>query len=674
MAFKFYIDGQLTDQPENDKELTTAIKRDASLGALLVTQDVNLVWFGNLNPAFGTISAYSYLKSLWETGICGEAELKIYDEISDSVTYLHYTGIIKIADLKFDLQKPKLSTSVEDNSFYSYINNNKSIKAYLTSDKTKSKFNITPPTFFDIQFFDSDTGIYGDEVKMYRVYDVFEFLIGAITDNKVGFYSDFLQSTDTELFITKGFCIIKPTREPDIPIEVSFQQLFDEIKKVPVSTQITEPIAFFIDATDPDNPILRIENEGYFFDSTEVYRFSDIKELLMYAEVDKLYSLVRVGSDKTIDGRATEYTFVESTSYFGFKEETFPVFGQCNTDTELNLINQFIISSNAINSAYMGGVTDFIDDIFLVQVDTSTNQAVRHEFYGQSPPYYYNIGLNNANKLTLYSNSLQNNIGNFLGIGSDGFRASLDQDETFTNNPNVPGGSVFIPPVFGGGFSGVPQPIFVDDITGNNFDGNNNYDPTTGRYTIPTDGNYSFGGEVRFTVQGLQSGIFFRIEYGCEHFDSSVTTLKSSSVAVHNSGSNGNFSLSLNHAMIGQVGDIVIPFITIRLYVPGGGNFPPIPYYQAVTFQSISFFECNGTPEGGITLSANQSDNYRILVADFPYSIPVNSFRAIVNNPKALYPFEKDGVTRFGWIKEMKRNDQTGLTQIKLITSNAATP
>ena len=151
MAFKFYIDGQLTDQPENDKELTTAIKRDASLGALLVTQDVNLVWFGNLNPAFGTISAYSYLKSLWETGICGEAELKIYDEISDSVTYLHYTGIIKIADLKFDLQKPKLSTSVEDNSFYSYINNNKSIKAYLTSDKTKSKFNITPPTFFDIQ-------------------------------------------------------------------------------------------------------------------------------------------------------------------------------------------------------------------------------------------------------------------------------------------------------------------------------------------------------------------------------------------------------------------------------------------------------------------------------------------------------------------------------------------
>ncbi|WP_298065355.1 hypothetical protein [uncultured Acinetobacter sp.] len=91
-------------------------------------------------------------------------------------------------------------------------------------------------------------------------------------------------------------------------------------------------------------------------------------------------------------------------------------------------------------------------------------------------------------------------------------------------------------------------------------------------------------------------------------------------------------------------------------------------------FQSISFFECNGTPDGGITLSANQSDNYRILVADFPYSIPVNSFRAIVNNPKALYPFEKDGVTRFGWIKEMKRNDQTGLTQIKLITSNAATP
>jgi hypothetical protein len=674
MAFKFYIDSQLTDQPENDKQLTTSIKRDSSLGALLLTQDVNLVWFGNNDPDLGTISAYSYLKSLWETGICGEAELKIYDQISDSVTYLHYTGIIKIADLKFNLQRVSLSTTVEDNSFYSYINNNKSIKVYLTSDKTKSKFNITPPAFYDIQCFDSEFGVYGNDVKMYRVYDIFEFLIGAITDNKVGFYSDFLQSTDIELFLTKGFCLINPNREPDVPIEVSFQQLFDEIKKLPISTDTPEPIAFFIDNSDPDNPILRIENESYFFDSTEVYRFADIKELLMYAETDKLYSLVRVGSDKTIDGAAPEYTFTESTSYFGFKEETFPVFGQCNNDAELNLVNNFIISSNAINSAYMGGVTDFIDDIFLIQVDTSTDQAVMHSFYGQSPPFYYNIGLNNANKLTLYSNSLQNNIGNFLGIGSDGFRSSLSVDKTYTNNPNVPGGATFIPSVFGGGYLQIPHPLFIDDITGNNFDGNNNFDPATDQYLVPADGNYSFGGELRFTIEGLQSNIWFRITYSVLHYDSTLTTVKSSAGTLHNSGSNGNFSLSLNHACVAQAGDIVIPVVTVRLYVANGGNWPPIPYYQAVKFQSISFFECNGTPEGGITLSANQSDNYRILVAEFTDSIPVNSFRNIVSNPKALYPFEKDGITRFGWIKEMKRNDQTGLTQIKLITSNAATP
>jgi hypothetical protein len=661
MAFKFYIDSQLTDQPENDKQLTTSIKRDSSLGALLLTQDVNLVWFGNNDPDLGTISAYSYLKSLWETGICGEAELKIYDQISDSVTYLHYTGIIKIADLKFNLQRVSLSTTVEDNSFYSYINNNKSIKVYLTSDKTKSKFNITPPAFYDIQCFDSEFGVYGNDVKMYRVYDVFEFLIGAITDNKVGFYSDFLQSTDIELFITKGFCIINPTREPDIPIEVSFQQLFDEIKKLPISTDTPEPIAFFIDNSDPDNPILRIENESYFFDSTEVYRFADIKELLMYAETDKLYSLVRVGSDKTIDGAAPEYTFTESTSYFGFKEETFPVFGQCNNDAELNLVNNFIISSNAINSAYMGGVTDFIDDIFLIQVDTSTDQAVMHSFYGQSPPFYYNIGLNNANKLTLYSNSLQNNIGNFLGIGSDGFRSSLSVDKTYTNNPNVPGGATFIPSVFGGGYLQIPHPLFIDDITGNNFDGNNNFDPATDQYLVPADGNYSFGGELRFTIEGLQSNIWFRITYSVLHYDSTLTTVKSSAGTLHNSGSNGNFSLSLNHACVAQAGDIVIPVVTVRLYVANGGNWPPIPYYQSVKFQSISFFECNGTPEGGITLSANQSDNYRILVAEFTDSIPVASFRSIVSNPKALYPFEKDGVHPF-WMdqgNEAKRSNRT---------------
>ena len=56
MAFTFYIDGQLTDEPTNDTDLNSTIKRDRQLNNLLVTQDVELEWNGNNNPPIGAIS------------------------------------------------------------------------------------------------------------------------------------------------------------------------------------------------------------------------------------------------------------------------------------------------------------------------------------------------------------------------------------------------------------------------------------------------------------------------------------------------------------------------------------------------------------------------------------------------------------------------------------------
>lgn len=679
MAFLFYLDDQLTDQPINDMALSTNIKRDDSLGAIFVKQEVKLEYAATNATLVNRISGFEYLKSIWDAGLCSECTIKIINQISNTQSIDHFQGVIKIADLEFDEQKIFVAAEVTDNSFSAYVNNNKSVKAALTSDRTKSKQPITPPSFYDVTFFDSNTGVYDTDVKMYRLYDVFKFLIPAITDNKVTFESTFLTSSDTEIFLTRGNSILFPGAEPDEAIQISFSELYDEVKKIPVNSDLAEPIGFFIDGTDPENPVLRLENESYFFNSTTVYTFSDIKELKTYAKIDKLYSSVKVGSTATIDGPAPDgYTFIESTQYFGFKEEDYTVYGQCNCDAQLNLMNNFVISSNAINSAYMGGVTDFESDLFLVVCDSVdpnalTADAKGYAFFGVSPPYYYNIGLNNANKLSLYSNSLQNNIGNFLGIGSDGFRASMQTDKTFTTNPNQPGGSVFVPPQGQFNLFDIPLPIFPDDQTGSNYDGNNNYNTATGYYECPLDGSYSFASEVRFTAQGLQSNIRLRIELRTIHYDSTGTTIKSQTVAVHDSLTNGNFALSNAHACIAVTGDLVATFVGLRFYV-ANGNYPPIPYYQAVTFQSISFFECNGTPDGAVVLAANTSDNYRILQHEFTASIPDQTWQTIIVNPTGLFPFEKDGITRFGWIEEMRRNDQTGFTTIKLTSSNATTP
>jgi len=56
MAFLFYIDNQLTDQPVNDTALITSIKRDNQLNALLITQDVELIYNGNNALNTGEVS------------------------------------------------------------------------------------------------------------------------------------------------------------------------------------------------------------------------------------------------------------------------------------------------------------------------------------------------------------------------------------------------------------------------------------------------------------------------------------------------------------------------------------------------------------------------------------------------------------------------------------------
>lgn len=57
----------------------------------------------------------------------------------------------------------------------------------------------------------------------------------------------------------------------------------------------------------------------------------------------------------------------------------------------------------------------------------------------------------------------------------------------------------------------------------------------------------------------------------------------------------------------------------------------------------------------------------------FDYDISQTDWLNIVSQPTTLFIFEKDNQQRVGWIDSMKRNDWTGLTQIKLVTNNAVT-
>jgi len=230
MAFQFYIDGYLTDQPVNDTELNSSIVRDEIANNLTITQDATIKWMGNNNLEVGQISGFAYLNSLLLDGICNEAELKIYNVVNATLTHLHYVGVIKIPSIEIDLQRMILSTKVQDNSFYSYIKNNGAVKVKFDALKTKSNLTATPLGYYKMTHLPS---LY--EFKVYEIVEVMEQIIFCITDGKVSFQSTYLSNLEFPLFICKGQNLINPISHfpaAQGEMEMSFNDAFSELEKL----------------------------------------------------------------------------------------------------------------------------------------------------------------------------------------------------------------------------------------------------------------------------------------------------------------------------------------------------------------------------------------------------------------------------------------------------------
>jgi hypothetical protein len=733
MAFKFYLDGQLTDQPMNDKELSTTIKRNSSLGALLITQDVDLEYNGNNLPEPGAISGYSYLKLKFDTGSCQEVSITITDELSNYQTLTVYVGVIKVPSLRFDLHKAMLKCKVQDNNFYAYLNNNKSIKYNIQSNTTKSGLTIVPPPIYDVDVFNGEDGVYlstiNEYARGYRVYDVFAYIIAAISDNKVGFYSNFLQQ-DPQIFIFDGFALANKNTDPNV--SVSFNDLYNELKLI-------YNISFYIDYADLNNPVLILERNSDLYSGVNEVEFLDIKELESSIKSDNLYGSVRVGASNNPGGADQVYTLPSGTSYFAYGEEVFTPRGQCNLDNELALVNRFHIANNDVNNQINGGSSEFYDELFLIQCDTvnTTNRTATAVAFAPwaavnpSTPnaVFYNFGFININKVNNYGNSIQSAIFNTQTLGSDAFQAQNSQEFVLVSTD----------PQYTSNYleTGNPDIVFSDVSSPGNFNGNGNYNIIFGEYTVPADGAYSFSANYTLDVNnlkqcltnffvtsnnpGLPTGNYANIlvqdviyvTAKITVYDALLTFVSESSQLVKIVNNSDTHQVSVSYPVNVEATDIVKFSLSGKIYKqvvptnsqllvatfpigfspqtieplhPDFGNtlsgnnyftwFWPTcnasPFITSfVTLQS--FIRTDGTPDSGITIAVNQEATFDNYEYNFVYDISQTDWFKITGNPTSLFLFEKDGIDRYGWIDTMKRNDWTGMTNIKLITNNAVT-
>src|SRR4029078_12875721 len=92
----------------------------------------------------------------------------------------------------------------------------------------------------------------------------------------------------------------------------------------------------------------------------------------------------------------TSLQFPEGIDWLGFKEEEYNVLGNCGSDTTLDLVSDYIISSNVIEDAIETPSNNYEGQFAFIECreyHTGVHLAIQTNNLTATPPYYYNQGL-----------------------------------------------------------------------------------------------------------------------------------------------------------------------------------------------------------------------------------------------------------------------------------------
>ena len=393
-------------------------------------------------------------------------------------------------------------------------------------------------------------------------------------------------------------------------------------------------------------------------------------------------------------------------------------FGQCNTDQELDLVNEFIIASNAVNDQVNGATTSNLDEVFLVECDnvnTTFYTAIAVDYQPYAVAYkYYNVGLNNVNKIQLHGSSFQNALSNTQDAGGDICHITLGTDTLL--GEAITGSSSEIN--FDPNDPNVVVPIgFADEFGGGNYDPNGNWSNTPGTYyyTAPLPGVYSFTTNLELEIQNLKScngltlsqngvplfsnslsgyyGVVITISIKA-YSDITFATLINSSSLTFQLTANGTFNYPVTSSVNLPLGGAVRVQTSAYLarYLPAVFGSSPVPYGQGYSITSGSLcnfsysstepkinvyaledstFVCNGTPDAALILAPFDGQAYKSRLHEFEYNISSSDFRTIQLLPIGMVSLIKDEAERLCWIEQLSYNNWTGRANIKLISQDA---
>lgn len=604
MNVETYLEGTLVDNPDGIKELTQSIEYKTEYRGLFTYIEGDLKFLGD---------GYDYLENSFFTSPCSLVEflLKI-----NNVDY--FDGMIDVSDIsEANLTRRELSAPIQDNNLSTYITKNSKIKTFINVTRTKNGESITAATRVTVDFFTPSTGNYDYNFSdVYPVGDAFRYLVEWMSDGNVTCSSPLFDSGG-DLY---GICIMNGktiSKTGAAAPEISFHDLFSEMNKL-------FNIAMYVDFSSA-LPEIIIDKYDNVFSNTNLLTFSDVNNLKLRFDKNSFYSRVLMGSKKFQEYSNGTFTFPDAT-FLGFDDEEYFVGGQCNIDTELDLVNEWIIDTNVIEDALIYDNDSYDEDTFIVEVNLSTNDAVK--FDNLIPTgYVYNQGLTNNKKAEYWLGAVPNNILAYLNNAANNFEATKNSVILATGNLLHP-----------------------TEIT----DPGNNYDTVTGRYTCP------IGGDGVYTFNFQWSGASYTEPEG--------TVTATVQLVHYDSGGVSLGSVNL-HTFVSTIGDLdgnasagfylaASDYVRIECTVLAG-----------TTSYGFSTFSGDFADEGGVYQAYDPNAN-RVYELEFEVPTTYTQYLNIRNNITQSITVNSGQNTFIGWVKSIKRNIVTGMTKFILKTSN----
>ena len=647
MELRFFINGVLYDNPINWDEIGVNLEYDPVNQITTISHQSNMDWQGDV---------YNLLFNEVENGdVCTLLDFELKAVIEGSLVTL-FTGKIDITKCTFEERSRVVSVPIIDDSFGAKIENNKGAKVALDSVESKNGQPVSCNSV-DLKVFVSSNGNYLAELRRaYTVYDAFEFLINWMSDNTIGFQSDFfdpsLTNDGANDYLLSGIDL-RTGNDVSAP-KFSFQELFDLMRR------IRNVGMGFKDVNG--TPTVIIEQIDFFRTNPDTFTLLDVNETQLSFEQNILYTTIKVGSDivKPQDC-STVCNASNNVSYVGFETEFYTLSGECTSEAELTLTidDPFIVDTNKIQEAVEFDSDTNDEKVFLIHKDPFNSvEALQSDPLGIGE-YWYNEAYTNKQILLRYQDYVTGTLSLYsLNTGVNLFRATgstttgvllPDQTPNFQTTP------------LGG--SGFPCPAEV-------YDPQNRYNDTLYRFTPVDEGAY----KMCMGVQGFDqatspSGIEIIFNLVIEQYDSGgvlQNTYSSDDRGWLTRLSTPIFEEWESDWITMDSGDYLI------FVVQYAQNFNPAVSQAEIVFGGSfmpQYIECCDSRVLIQDQQVNGGQKRQLAVTRFEYPIGIQDFRGFYDDTTQRIRVTSLDIDRTGYVNSLSYNFAKGQSEISIVSN-----